>query len=63
VGISRRLWTAGGAHDPYEVGIPPVIHFSTASVLHIYPVADQQFTEIIHRLIHRTLALAGPGLA
>ena len=42
MGIPLRLWTAGGAHDLHEAGILSVIHFSTASLLHSCPVADQQ---------------------
>lgn len=61
MGISRRLWTAGAAHDLHKVGIPPVIHFSTASSLHNYPVADQHVYLNHPQAYTQDVSLAGPG--
>jgi len=36
-----RLLDSGRGHDLHAVGVPPVIHFSTASLVHIYAVVDQ----------------------
>jgi hypothetical protein len=61
VGISRRLWIAGGAHDLHEVVIPPVIHFSTASSLHSYPGADQRVYLNHPQAYTQDASLGGPG--
>jgi hypothetical protein len=40
------------------------IHFSTATLVHSYTQRlTSMFTQIIHRHVHRTLALHPPGLA
>ena len=60
VGISRRVWTARGADDLHNVGIPPVIHFSTASPLHNYPVADQHVYLNHPQAYTQDVSLGGP---
>jgi hypothetical protein len=41
---------------------PPVIHISIVPQIHSRIAADQHVYSIIHRFMHRTLALASPGL-
>jgi hypothetical protein len=61
VGISLRLWTAEGARDLHEVGTLPVIHFSTASLLHSYPQVDQQVYLNYPQAYTQGASLGGPG--
>jgi hypothetical protein len=61
VGISVRLWTAEEARDLHEVGIPPVIHFSTASPVHSYAAIDQHVYPIHPHAYTQDASLAKPG--
>jgi hypothetical protein len=61
VGISPRLWTAEGTRDLHEVGIPPVIHFSTASPVHSYAVIDQQVYPNHPQRYAQDVSLGRPG--
>ena len=63
VGISLRLWTAQEAATctrsaAYRLSTFPQPRRST-----VLKRLSSMFTKIIHRLIHRALALASPGLA
>ncbi len=52
---------SGRVHDLHEVGIPPVIHFSTASPLHSYPMADQHVYLNHPQAYTQGVSLGGPG--
>jgi hypothetical protein len=55
------LWTAEGAHGLHEVGIPMVIHFSTASPVHSYAVIDQHVYLNHPQAYTQDVSLGGPG--
>lgn len=57
IGLSRRLWTAGGSRP----GVSTVIHFSTAAPVHSCVVVDQLVYLNHPQAYTQGASLAGPG--